>query len=146
MCRYNWANLPRNDATLDASSHKHGRMTMQKPHPSIRGDAWSTTQRVSFKKPFAIPSATIRNSSFYHPMPFDDKLKVSWRTSTKASGFGHNAETGDGKGLIPERVLHSDMTRTEYRMRYNKEKPFHKSTITMNTGILPRRELVYDKE
>ena len=34
---------------------------------------------------------------------------------------------------------------TEYRKRYNDEKPFHKTKLTASTGRLPTKALVYDK-
>jgi hypothetical protein len=55
---------------------------------------------------------------------FDNGMRESDRKRTFASGFDKNALTGDGKTLVPEKVLHSDMIRTEYRLRYNQEKPF----------------------
>jgi hypothetical protein len=38
------------------------------------------------------------------------------------------------------------MVRTEYRKRFNGEKPFHKMTLRMSTGQLKKRTIVYDNE
>jgi hypothetical protein len=57
-----------------------------------------------------------------------------------------NRMHGDGKGWIPDPVLNTDMVRTEYRNRFNKEKPFHKNILMASTGKLPKVNLVYDVE
>jgi len=46
---------------------------------------------------------------------------------------------------VTEKNMHTDMLRTEYRNRYNQDKPFHKTALRVNTGRLPRKPLVYDK-
>ena len=73
-------------------------------------------------------------------------MKQSIRTSTAASGFFRNFFNGDGKTNVPEKNLHSDMIRTEYRNRFNQAKPFHKTSIMNSTGRLPKRVLTYDQE
>ena len=72
-------------------------------------------------------------------------MTVASRTATKASGFVMNSTQCDGSGWVPESNMHSDMTRTEYRMRFNGNKPFHKQTLTMNHGKLPKKQLVYSR-
>jgi hypothetical protein len=37
--------------------------------------------------------------------------------------------TCNGKGWVPKKNLHSDMVRTEYRNKFNPDKPFHKVTL-----------------
>ena len=40
--------------------------------------------------------------------------------------------------------MHTDILRTEYRNRYNKDKPFHKPSLVNSHGRLKKKELVYD--
>jgi hypothetical protein len=65
---------------------------------------------------------------------------------TMASGFGTAMKQFDGTTWIPEKNLHTDMVRTEYRNRYNQPKPFHKVTLRQSLYTLPRKVLVYDRE
>ena len=55
---------------------------------------------------------------------FDSSMKESANPKVIASGFYKSFKLCDGKTWVPEKVLHSDMVRTEYRMRYNQAKPF----------------------
>lgn len=63
-----------------------------------------------------------------------------------ASGYVQAMTLCDGKTWVPEKNLHSDMLRTEYRNRYNQPKPFHKVTLRASLSTLPRKKLVYDNE
>lgn len=74
-----------------------------------------------------------------------DRSPENPRTIAKASGFVQNSTLFDGTGWVPERNLHSDMMRTEYRNRFNQSKPFHKNEVRSNDGRLKRKEYVYDK-
>ena len=65
---------------------------------------------------------------------------------TTASGFYTAMKLYDGTTWVPEKNLHSDMIRTEYRNRFNQPKPFHKVTLRESLYKLPRRTMVYDKE
>ena len=60
------------------------------------------------------------------------------------SGYIQNTTLFDGHGWLPEKCMHSDMVRTEYRMRYNKIKPFHKLVTETTSGKLPKKYTVYD--
>jgi hypothetical protein len=62
------------------------------------------------------------------------------------SGFATSLTLCDGKTWVPEKNLHSDMIRTEYRNRFNQAKPFHKVSLRASMHILPRKVLVYDRE
>lgn len=42
-----------------------------------------------------------------------------------ASGFGQAMLQFDGTTWLPEKNLHTDIIRTEYRNRFNKSKSFH---------------------
>lgn len=46
-----------------------------------------------------------------------------------ASGFATAMTLYDGTTWVPEKNLHTDMIRTEYRNRFNQEKPFHKVNL-----------------
>ena len=59
------------------------------------------------------------------------------------SGYIQNNTLFDGSGWLPEKNMHSDMIRTEYRMRYNTKKPFQKMTTPTTTGKLPKRYATY---
>ncbi len=61
-----------------------------------------------------------------------------------SSGFVLNAKLCDGTGWVPERCLHGDQVRTEYRMRYNSFKPFHKLVTPVTAGKLPKKYQIYD--
>lgn len=39
--------------------------------------------------------------------------------------------------------FNSDMTRTEYRIQYNREKPIHYKNNRFSTGHLPKKETTY---
>jgi len=60
------------------------------------------------------------------------------------SGYVQNHTLCDGPGHVPLKVCHGDQVRTEYRNRYNPEKPFHKLNIPLNKGKLAKKNLVYD--
>lgn len=79
----------------------------------------TTIFRKSFRKPTekARPNAVQRMSC--GNLLFDPKMKEAWRPVTAASGFSVNATLFDGRGWLPDKVMHSDMVRTEYRNRYN---------------------------
>jgi hypothetical protein len=73
-------------------------------------------------------------------------MKESYRTGTLSSGFQNNAQLFDETTWKTERNLHTDIKRTEYRMRYNVEKPFHKPSLINSHGRLQAKERfrVYD--
>ena len=74
-------------------------------------------------------------------------MKISHRPVTQvASGFMRNRMLCDGQGWVTEKALRTDMVRTEYRNRFNKDKPFHKTSIMASTGKLPKINIVYDVE
>ena len=77
---------------------------------------------------------------------FDEKMTESYRFRTKASGFQNNAQLFDETTWKTEKNLHADITRTEYRNRYNQEKPFHKPCLLNSHGRkkVPERFRVYD--
>ena len=48
---------------------------------------------------------------------------------TDMSGYIRNSIACDGKGWTPSKNMHSDMIRTEYRIRFNAEKTQTKQTV-----------------
>lgn len=84
----------------------------------------------------------------YNEADFDNTLKVTQRGLAKvtASGFVTAMTQFDGTSWKPESNLNGDMIRTEYRNRFNKEKPFHRMTNRFSMYTVPRKVLVYDKE
>ena len=74
-----------------------------------------------------------------------EKLLQTTKLQTKQSGFQQNHAYQDGKGWIPDPVLHGNIgddlgTRegTEYRDRFNAAVPFHRETMFTRTRSLPR--------
>lgn len=57
-----------------------------------------------------------------------------------------NSTLFDGTGWVPEKNMHTDQMRTEYRNRFNPEKKFHKEKVPVSSGMLRRKSMVYDKE
>ena len=62
-------------------------------------------------------------------MEHDNALDKANRTSTIASGFQANAQLFDETSWKTENNTHTDIIRTEYRNRYNQDKPFHKPAL-----------------
>lgn len=105
----------------------------------------NSTSRKTYKDPrtLARPTWRARHAS----ADFDpDNSKQPASSKAKASGYIGNTTLFDGTGWTTEKNLHTDMFRTEYRNRFNQEKPFHKNTVRINAGRLPRKAIVYDKE
>jgi len=77
----------------------------------------------------------------------DFKGPVSCRESTdNISGYIQNSLLFDGTGWRTHKCLHSDLKRTEYRMKFNPEKPFHKLITPVSPPKLKERTKVYDQE
>lgn len=104
----------------------------------------NSTSRKTYRDPREVARPTWRQR--HASADFDpDHSKMPSSHKVKASGYIGNSTLFDGTGWTTEKNLHTDMYRTEYRNRFNQEKPFHKSTVRINTGRLPKKPLVYDK-
>lgn len=116
---------------------------MLEPHPCLN-EQWSTTFRKTYLKPNdrTKPNAYIRKP--VKDNEFDNSMAEANRVGTKASGFQANAQLFDETSWKTENNQHTDIIRTEYRIRYNQEKPFHKNLLTNCHGRLKRREQIYD--
>lgn len=142
---FNSSRIPKHDQTLHGVSHKFGKGTIMDTHPNFHKKRMNSTSRKVFKDPRALPKPTWR--ARHASIDFDpDRSKETTRYSAKASGYIGNSTLFDGTGWETEKNLHTDMFRTEYRNRFNQAKPFHKDTIRVNAGRLPRKPIVYDKE
>jgi len=109
------------DETVDASSHKYGRQTIQKTHPSLNADKWVSHTHSTYQSPSSHVSPTYRPASVHsvHPSP-----------NTKKSGYETNSITFDGKGFLPTETTADPRKQTEYRVRFNSEKPYHVNHTT----------------
>ena len=75
----------------------------------------------------------------------DFKLGVYSRPYTQArSGFVQARQLFDGTGWVPDKTLHSDMFRTEYRGRFNPDKPFHNVKALPCEMKMKKKYKVYD--
>ena len=70
-------------------------------------------------------------------------MRESSRPMTVASGFMNSMKTCDGKGFLPKKVLHTDQVRTEYRVRFNQPKNFHKVHLRQSLDKLKKQEFLY---
>ncbi|KRX08638.1 hypothetical protein PPERSA_03509 [Pseudocohnilembus persalinus] len=122
------------DHSLTASTHTYGKSTIQKPHPCLDSQNWKSVTHSAFRSPQHQVNPTFRQT---------DKNLQTLKYKTLTSGFQQNHEQFDRKGWIPEKVLHGDRTKTEYRVRYNVDKPYHRNTHLDKTRTLARPEYNY---
>ncbi len=101
----------------------------------------TTTCRETFKVPDVQPRPNFRATVSGKFFDF-----VSPVATIGKSGYIQNSTLFDGTGWVPDKCLHGDLVRTEYRMRYNPLKPFHKLDRPVTDGKLQRKVRVYDKE
>ena len=143
---YNWSIMPKHDATLSAVSTRYGTTTMPDTHPAIKGDIYTTTTAKTFRNPGKRSKPNwrerVKGSDF---APSRSRSQAAAKFGP-ASGYVVNSTLFDGTGWVPEKNLHTDMVRTEYRNRFNPAKKFHKEKVPTTSGRLVRRTLVYDRE
>jgi hypothetical protein len=109
------------DETLTASSHKYGAQTMQKTHPNLDAKRWRSHTQDTHKNPLETVAPT------YRPAPVNS---VNPSQLTKKSGYETNSICFDGRGLLPNEESADARRQTEYRVRFNGEKPFHLNHTT----------------
>ena len=97
--------------------------------------------RETFKPPEILPKPNFRATVSGKFTDF-----VSPAVTVGKSGYIQNSTLFDGTGWVPDRCLHGDLVRTEYRMRYNPLKPFHKLDTPVTGGKLGKKVKVYDRE
>ena len=129
------------DPGRPSTSHLYGQQTITKPHACQNEPRWSTTMRESFRKPELRTKPTTRQALNSTQITFDETMRKNWREQVKMSisGFENNALLLDGTTWVPDRHLHTDQVRTEYRNRFNQPKPFHKMHLICNDGRLKKR-------
>jgi len=76
-------------------------------------------------------------------------MQESFLKATISSGYQSNAKLQDETSWKTEKNTHTDQVRTEYRNRFNQEKPFHKPALINSHGRLNRTDgrghfVVYD--
>ncbi|KAM3135369.1 hypothetical protein pb186bvf_012527 [Paramecium bursaria] len=105
------------DKDQEAYSHKYGRQTILKEHPGIGVKKLETSYQGSFKRPQGLVKPTFRKT---------DRFLQTSKEDTKTSGFQKNHVQFDGSGFIPHESMNGDQIRTEYRIQFNQDKPFHR--------------------
>jgi hypothetical protein len=118
---------------------------MPDTHPAIRGDIYTTTTAKTFRNPQTRSKPNWRERVKGRDFPSRSRSQAGARF-VPASGYVMNSTLFDGTGWVPEKNLHTDMVRTEYRNRFNPQKSFHKDKVPTTSGRLVRRTLVYDQE
>ena len=129
-----------------ATSHKYGCSTILKPTANLNDPNWTTTTRLTFRKPEDRTKPNSRVKSACANVMFDSQMVRSTRPDTKASGFVQNSTLYDGTGWAPDAHLHTDQIRTSYRNGFCKPKPFHKASLQTSPPKLRRKQQVYDKK
>ncbi|CAD8086446.1 unnamed protein product [Paramecium primaurelia] len=122
------------DPHKEAYSHKYGCQTILKHHPCTHIDKMVTSYQDGFKKPQNLVAPTFRKTDRY--------LETS-QAQTKTSGFQKNHMQFDGSGWIPHENMNGDQIRTEYRIQYNQEKPFHRNPIQFKLRKMKQTEMNY---
>jgi hypothetical protein len=61
----------------------------------------------------------------------------------KDSGYVVNHSSFDRTGWVPDKHLHGDLKRTEYRIQYNVHKDIHYKGPFFASGKLKKKEQVY---
>ena len=134
------------DEEQPATSHKYGKSTTTLPTQNLNDPIWTTTNRLVFRKPAERSKMHVRAKTASVDVLFDATMEKSFRPSTKASGFVQNSTLFDGTGWETDKHLHTDQIRTSYRNVFCKPKPFHKATLKVNTGRIPKKTVVFDKK
>lgn len=109
-------------------SRFHGKSTLLKEHPNYVSDPWSTSSKEAFKPQEDVRKHTFRTTN----LGKWKNTKFNENENTKSSGFIKNWLVCDGKGWLPVKSMHGDMTRTEYRTKFNNEVPFHPLPLNPN--------------
>lgn len=120
-------------------SRFHGKSTIPKTHPNYTDESNDTTYRKSFVNQERERTKIFRSTD----IAFCKSVQVSNRPSTQASGFVQNSTLFDGHGWEPIKKLHGDMKGSEYRGRFNPERPFHPNPLKTNLRALKKTSLVY---
>jgi len=109
------------DETITANTHKYGSQTSQKTHPSLDGGKWISHTHDTHKEPLDHVPPTYRPA---------ETSCVNKKPNTKKSGYETNSIVFDGKGFLPKEETNDPRRQTEYRVRFNSEKPIHLNHTT----------------
>lgn len=112
---FNFAKVPKQDETLQATSHRHGKSSIMDTHPSMKPENYMvTSMRASFESPKKQVNPVWRNRSSSNNLDSDLQVRQNSHRSNN-SGFTMNSTLFDGTGWVPEKNLHGDQFRTLYR-------------------------------
>ena len=142
---YNKMRIPREDNSLHAVTHMHGKSTIMDTAPNLKvRSPFVSSMRASFESPQKLVKPVFR-TRMQSSEQFDPELQQTKNKQMhSSSGFTCNSTLFDGTGWVPEKNLHGDQFRTLYRNQFNQAKPFHKMIVKPNAGRMRKRELVYD--
>ncbi len=91
--------------------------------------------------PLSKTIGSFRNKTQNH---YEKSLKShDFTPRIRDSGYSNNHLICDKKGWTPEKTLHSDQKRTEYRIQFNNVKSVHYKGPIISTGKLKKKEKVY---
>jgi len=121
------------DHSLTATSHRYGTKTLKGSHPAWQPETSISATFDHFTNPTGKIPSTWRKQ---------DKDAVTNKKHTLESGFKTNYETCDGHNWTPHPILNGQRTNTEYRIRYNSEKPYHRTTQLYHSRTLAETKLV----
>jgi len=116
------------DHSLTATSHKYGTKTLKQSHPAWQPQTYKSATFDHFRNPNKLTPST------YRVQQGGDAITQAGHTLE--SGFKTNYETCDGHNWTPHPILNGERGNTEYRIRYNSEKPYHRTTQLYNTRRL----------
>lgn len=115
----------------------YGKTTMLDPHPALN-EEWSTSFRKTYLNPNERTKPNAHTKLAVKENEFDNQMKEANRNSTIASGFQANAQLFDETSWKTNTNLHTDIIRSEYRNRFNQDKPFHKTLLVNSHGRLKK--------
>lgn len=120
------------DAFIDksnlASSSKYGKTAIQAPHPAWSIEGYKSTTHDFFRNPSILVNPTFRET---------DKFLQTQKAATKNSGFATNNAELDGRGWEQGKTTPGDISRSEYRDRFNAPVSFHRDTYHEKLRKLP---------
>ena len=106
------------DKSMHAISHRYGKSTIPRTAGSMAENEMTTIARMSFRKPFVRKRPNFRTSSMAQEQ-FDLSMVTKPKDQGLQSGFTINAKEFDGSSWVPEKCLHGNLQKTEYRNRFN---------------------------
>jgi len=116
------------DHSLTATQHKFGTKTLKNSHPAWQPDTYTSATSDHFKNPNTLIPSTYRSQH--------EGDAITNQQHTLESGFRTNYETSDGHNWTPHPILNGKRNDSEYRIRFNSDKPYHRTTQLYNTRRL----------